>query len=84
MQTTLTTTPGRHVHPPQPTLVQVRRVGTIDRLALHLGIALIAWGRRPLVVETRERRANRIEQELARREFERAYDDARRLTDYPR
>jgi len=84
MQTTLTTIPGRHVHSPQPTHVQVRRVGTIDRLALHLGIALIAWGRRPLVVETHERRANRVEQELARREFERVYDDARRLSDYPR
>jgi len=50
----------------------VRRVNTLDRLALHLGVALIKWGRRPLAVESRERRANRIEQHLARVERERA------------
>ncbi len=65
MNTTLT----RQCHPPihedeQPR--QVRRVGVLDRIALHLGIALIKWGRRPHQLETRERRANRVERELAR------------------
>jgi hypothetical protein len=44
----------------------VRRVSPIDRLALHLGLALIKWGRRPQELESRERRANRVEQALAR------------------
>ncbi|MEO6942082.1 MAG: hypothetical protein ABI238_06530 [Terrimesophilobacter sp.] len=48
----------------------VRRVGLIDRLALHVGVALITWGRRPMSVETRERRANRVEQHLATLERE--------------
>ena len=43
-----------------------RRVSFIDRLALHVGLALITWGRRPLDLESRERRANRVEQALAR------------------
>ena len=75
MNATLTTAPGRHDHPPiqlhdnQPHLV--RRVSLLDRLALHLGVALIKWGRRPLSVESRERLANRNEQRLARLERER-------------
>lgn len=75
MNTTLSSAPARTDHPPiqthenQPHLV--RRVSLIDRLALHLGVALIKWGRRPLVAESRERRANRIEQQLARLERER-------------
>ncbi|TFC93594.1 MULTISPECIES: hypothetical protein [Cryobacterium] len=55
MNTTLSTTTGRHDHPPQPRPEQApersqprpRRVGPIDRLALHVGVALIKWGRRP-------------------------------------
>jgi len=43
----------------------VRRVSLFDRLALHVGLALITWGRRPQTLESRERRANRIEQALA-------------------
>lgn len=78
MNATLTTAPGRQDHPPQPALAHpVRRVGTLDRLALHLGVALIKWGRRPRLVESRERRASRYEQQLAalvrEREYERAY-----------
>ncbi len=49
----------------EPQLRQVRRVGLVDRVALHVGVALVAWGRRPLVLESRERRANRVEQRLA-------------------
>jgi hypothetical protein len=41
-------------------------VNLVDRLALHVGLALIKWGRRPQDLESRERRANRIEQALAR------------------
>jgi hypothetical protein len=51
-----------------------------DRLALHLGVALIKWGRRPLKADSRERRANRIEQQLARLERERQAERRLRLT----
>ena len=65
MNTTLSTAPGRHDHPPEPTLEYVpRRVGALDRLALHLGVALIKWGRRPRS-GWGERRAARAEQRLA-------------------
>lgn len=74
MSSTLTTVARRQDHPPIQTQAHpVRRVGTLDRLALHLGVALIKWGRRPQVVESRERRANRYEQQLARLERERQY-----------
>ena len=43
----------------------VRRVGIVDRAALHLGVALIKWGRRP-GIPSHERRANRIERALLR------------------
>jgi hypothetical protein len=52
--------------------VVVRRVALVDRAALHLGVALIKWGRRPLEVASRERRAHRTEQYLARLARERA------------
>jgi len=84
MQTTLTATQSRHDHPPQPSLAQVRRVGLVDRLALRIGIALITWGRRPRTIETRERRANHIEQELARLERERLNERVLRLMIPPR
>jgi hypothetical protein len=74
------TTLIRPNHPPivvEEQVRQIRRVGFLDRVALHLGIALIKWGRRPAQRETRERRANRVEQQLARlareREAERSY-----------
>ncbi|MBU1588064.1 MAG: hypothetical protein KKH51_08980 [Actinobacteria bacterium] len=80
MNATLTTAPGRQDHPPQQTLSHpVRRVGTLDRLALHLGVALIKWGRRPSATPTRERRANRFEQNLLRLERERDYERRYRL-----
>lgn len=83
MNTTLSTTLGRHDHPPQSVGGQpqhlVRRVSLLDRAALHLGVALITWGRRPLAVESRERRANRAEQHLARLDRERAAERWLRL-----
>lgn len=73
-----------HEHPPQPVSLEerreVRRVGLIDRIALHVGIALVAWGRRPLSVETRERRANRVELHLAALERELAAERMRYLS----
>ncbi|TXN29881.1 hypothetical protein [Lacisediminihabitans profunda] len=72
----VSTTPGRHDHPPQSRQYRrerpARRVSLLDRAALHLGVALIKWGRRPLDVESRERRARRVEQQIARLERERA------------
>jgi len=53
MNATLAAPKDRHDHPPEPSLVDeprptaARRVGVIDRLALHLGVALITWSRRP-------------------------------------
>ena len=71
MNSTLTTLPGRteqhqHHHQQPELVVIVRRVNLLDRTALHLGVALVKWSRRPLELETRERRANRAEQHLAR------------------
>ena len=43
----------------------------VDRAALHLGLALIRWGRRPLETESRQRRVVRFEQHGARLERER-------------
>lgn len=66
MNATLAPTETRHPAQ-QPQLAQpVRRVGLADRAALHLGVALIKWGRRP-VLGTAERRANALERALARR-----------------
>lgn len=88
MNATLTTAPGRHDHPPQheehAAPRPVRRVTTIDRIALHVGIALIRWGRRPHPIESRERRANRREQLLAREARERAAQRSMLLTLPPR
>jgi len=59
MTTTLPTESGRHdqpllrQHEPEPpsesTAGRLRPLGRIDRLALHVGVALIRWGRRPRV-----------------------------------
>ncbi len=57
----------QHAHAqngPQP----VRRVGMLDRAALHLGVALIKWGRRPGATPVRERRVNRAELALLHRD----------------
>ena len=80
MNASLSTVSRRLDHPPQPTVLTVRRVRLLDRLALHLGVALIKWGRRPLKADSRERRANRIEQQLARLERERQAERSLRLT----
>ena len=74
MNTTLTTE-TRHdpsVHPEQSAHEAsrpqaVRRVGLVDRAALHLGVALLKWGRRP-GAPARERRVNRVELALLHRD----------------
>ncbi|MET1051421.1 MAG: hypothetical protein ABWX65_02165 [Mycetocola sp.] len=59
MNTQLTTVRGRQEHPPQPVPAvgsrPNRRVGLLDRAALHLGVALITWGRRPARPSRRDR-----------------------------
>lgn len=90
MNNTLSTAPGRQDHPPQSLspryaeAYRARRVNLVDRMALHLGVALIKWGRRPHPVESRERRASRIEQHLARLERDRQWERMLRLTLPPR
>lgn len=73
---TTSTTLSRPTHPPQhdqQSTPQVRRVGLVDRAALHLGVALITWGRRPQRVSARsERRVNRAELALLHRERQQA------------
>ncbi|MBX3194685.1 MAG: hypothetical protein KF727_06245 [Microbacteriaceae bacterium] len=63
MNTTLTT----HGRPTRDAL-PARRLGLVDRVALHLGIALIRWGRRPgRELARHERLANRHELALLAR-----------------
>lgn len=75
MQTELTTLPGRHEHPPQTEPSRpshpVRRVGLLDRTALHLGVALIKWGRRRDRVLDRDQAILAHQAYLAREESER-------------
>lgn len=76
--TTMTTQPS---HPPQErptrassttsTTVPARRVSLVDRVALHLGIALVQWSRRSSVAVHHDRRAARVRQELDREQRER-------------
>jgi len=82
MNTTLSTVDRRHEQPPNQVGNQPStriRVGLVDHVALRVGIALITWGRRPLAVESRERRANRVEHQLARLARERANERQLRL-----
>jgi hypothetical protein len=78
MSLNLAPTPGRHDHPPQPTPTPatqpVRRVGALDRAAMHLGMALIRWGRRPVRASRRERPAPTQESMNARRDREQLLD----------
>jgi len=78
MRTPLVTEIGHHEHPPQPSqtatpesqaketieLRPVRRIGILDRAALHLGVALIRWGRRP------SKRTRRVPTTLTREAYE--------------
>ena len=70
MNTQLATATDRHEHPPQ-LLRTRRRVGPLDRAALHLGLALIKWGRRPVTADAREQAARYAETHEARLERDR-------------
>ena len=50
----------QHRHPRHQTQIAHRatRVGVVDRVALHLGIALITWSRRPATAPRPEREYN--------------------------
>ncbi len=75
MNTTLTRT-TRHTHPPHEVATAAvhapaRTLSLIDRAALHLGMALIRWGRRPgRELARHERLANSFERGLLHRERE--------------
>jgi hypothetical protein len=83
MKAQLTAGTGRQDHPPQPGRTTdphpVRRVGLVDRAAMHVGLALIHWGRRP-VKTRRERPAFAPESVQARRELDRLRDEHLALT----
>jgi len=77
MNTQLAPTTGRQSHPPQPVRIPeprpARRVGLVDRAAMHVGLALIHWGRRP--VKTRRERPEFAPESIeARREMDRVRD----------
>jgi len=74
MNSTLTA-PRRHDHPPD-THADLRPLTPLDRAALHLGLALIRWGRRPGPRPEAERRANRLERALALQERNRLAQEA--------
>ncbi len=84
MQTQLATPPGRQSHPPQPVrtleMQPVRRVGPLDRAAMHLGIALIRWGRRPVKVNIGERLGFNPETDEALRTMEQVRDEIRAMS----
>lgn len=89
MNTALTTTrqDRQHQHPPSTTLenrASARRVGLIDHLALRLGVALVAWSRRPRVLDDRDERARRVRATQATQRRERAMQRTAMLTLPPR
>lgn len=73
-------------HPPNPLAPPARpaRVSLLDRLALRLGLALVQWSRRSRVAVRHERRATRVEQQLAADRRERSNERALRLLVPPR
>jgi hypothetical protein len=73
-------------HPPNTAAPPVRRgrVSLLDRLALHLGLALVQWSRRSTVAVRHERRATHVQQHLARERRERGHERTYRLLVPPR
>lgn len=65
MNTVTTPVGHRHQHHPPSTTVpappRVRHVALLDRLALRLGVALVARSRRPRVLDDRDERARRVQ-----------------------
>ncbi|MCS0498960.1 hypothetical protein [Protaetiibacter mangrovi] len=78
MNTTLTPTvrhtqPPHEVETPDTHALVARRLGFVDRAALHLGMALIRWGRRPgRELARHERVATSFERSLLHRDREAA------------
>ncbi len=60
------------------------RIGPLDRLALHLGVALVAWSRRPRRWYPRTELARRFENARAREIRERDSERGRHLLVPPR
>jgi hypothetical protein len=82
MNTMLSIDPDRRYHPPHPLATDARptrRVGMLDRAALHLGLALITWSRRRPSPMSRERHRLTLEQERAGRDRGLAADRMLRL-----
>ncbi|KQV24556.1 MULTISPECIES: hypothetical protein [unclassified Microcella] len=84
-----TTTRPSHPQPVRPSRprtrsVPARRIGLIDRIALHVGIALVQWSRRSTVAVRHDHRATRVNQELAREQRERQMQRTMLLTLIPR
>jgi hypothetical protein len=81
MPTSLPALDVRQDHPPQPVRAHdvashqpVRRVRLADRVALHVGLALVTWSRRPVPPRRRpERLAARRRSLLERERRERAW-----------
>ena len=86
--TTTTALPGRQQqHPPSTTVTNrapARRVGLIDRLALRLGVALVARGRRQRVLDDHEDRSRRVRVALQTEQRERAMQRTAMLMAPPR
>lgn len=87
MNDTATTEPGRRYHPPEQPVDEhkqrvVRRVRVVDRIALHLGVALITWSRRPRHPRSSLSIAARAEHQLRRERLTQAR--ARAEQNYPR
>ncbi len=63
-------------HPPSPTsataLRRTPRVALIDRIALRVGIALVAWSRRPRMLDDRAERERRVQTAFSTEQRERA------------
>ena len=87
----MNTTTTRPTHPqpvrpshPRTRSVPARRISLIDRIALHVGVALVQWSRRSTIAVQHDRRAMRVNQELAREQRERAMQRSMLLTLVPR
>ena len=84
-----TTTRPSHPQPVRPShprsrTVPARRISPIDRIALHVGVALVQWSRRSTVAVQHDRRATRVRQELASEQRERQMQRTMLLTLIPR
>lgn len=93
MNATLSTRPNPIIHPPDDAdlaaaastadhrieLSTERRVGALDRIALHIGVALIRWGRRPRRGPTREELMLRVRSRQANEERARMAERRMRL-----